>query len=574
MTRVGNVVRTIVLPRWKSLLVGLGLVTINRLCGLVLPGSTKVLIDQVIPGRDSSLLTTVVIVVGAAMTVQALSAFLITRWIGIEAQRLIAEMRAKVQRHVVHLPVGYFDNTKSGALVSRIMTDADGVRNLVGTGLIQLVGGMITAVVSLVILVRIDAVLTAVAIVPLVVFGVISMKAFAYIRPIFRERSKIRAEVTGRLTESLGGIRVVKGFHAEEAEKRVFEAGVQRIFENVKRTMTASSVVTGAATFLMGMAMVLIMHIGGGMLIDDRLTTGDFVSFTLYLGFLIMPIVQMSSIGTQLTEAFAGLDRMEELLAEPREGDEPGRTIELPNLRGDISVDNLSFSYGEGIEILHDISLKAPAGTVTALVGSSGSGKTTLAGLIASFLTPTTGTVKIDGVDLATVELSSYRRRLGVVLQDDFLFEGSIRTNIRFSRADATDEDVHAAALAAHVLEFTDRFEEGLETIIGERGIKLSGGQRQRVSIARALLADPQVLILDEATSSLDTESEALIQLSLSTLMQNRTSIVIAHRLSTIRAADQILVLEHGRIVERGTHDELIEKHGRYFDLYTYQARI
>jgi ABC-type multidrug transport system fused ATPase/permease subunit len=574
MTRVGKVARTIVLPRWKSLLVGLGLVTINRLCGLVLPGSTKVLIDQVIPDRDASLLTTVVIFVGAAMTVQALSAFLVTRWIGIEAQRLIAEMRAKVQQHVVHLPVGYFDNTKSGALVSRIMTDADGVRNLVGTGLIQLVGGLLTAIVSLVILVRIDAVLTAVAIVPLVVFGLVSMKAFAYIRPIFRERSKIRAEVTGRLTESLGGIRVVKGFHAEEAEKRVFETGVHRIFENVKRTMTASSIVTGSATFLMGMAMVLIMHVGGGMMIDERLSTGDFVSFTLYLGFLIMPIVQMSSIGTQLTEAFAGLDRVEELLAEPREGDEPGRTNELANLRGDISVKDLSFSYGSGVDVLHDISLEAPAGTVTALVGSSGSGKTTLAGLIASFLTPTSGTVSIDGVDLATVKISSYRQRLGVVLQDDFLFEGTIRENIRFSRAGATDDEVQAAAQSAHVLEFTDGFEKGLETIIGERGIKLSGGQRQRVSIARALLADPQVLILDEATSSLDTESEALIQLSLTTLMQNRTSIVIAHRLSTIRAADQIVVLEHGRIVERGSHDTLIASQGRYFDLHTYQARI
>ncbi|HET6348419.1 MAG TPA: ABC transporter ATP-binding protein, partial [Candidatus Krumholzibacteria bacterium] len=499
--------------------------------------------------------------------------FLLTRLMSVEAQYLISQLRADVQRHIIRLPIAFFDSTKSGALVSRIMTDVEGVRNLVGTGLVQLIGGVITAGVALVILIRMNALMTLYALVPMIVFGFISMKAFAHIRPIFRRRGAINAEVTGRLTETLGGIRVIKGFHAEPQEYRVFEAGADRIFQNVRESLTATSLVTSLATLLMGMGSVLIMGLGGHMIIGGKMTIGEFVSFTLYLAFLVTPIAQMSNIGTQLTEAFAGLDRMEEILRLPMEGEEPGRTVVLDDLRGDIAFENVSFAYAEK-EVLSDVSFNATAGSVTALVGSSGAGKSTIAGLAASFRTPTRGAVRIDGHDLSTVKLDSYRQNLGVVLQDEFLFEGTIRENILFARPDAGEQDVQAAAQAAYVSEFTDRFDRGLDTLIGERGVKLSGGQRQRVSLARAILADPRILILDEATSSLDTESEALIQRSLATLMKGRTTLVIAHRLSTIRRADQILVLEGGRILERGTHDELIAAQGRYYDLYTYQARI
>jgi subfamily B ATP-binding cassette protein MsbA len=416
--------------------------------------------------------------------------------------------------------------------------------------------------------------MTLYAFIPLLVFGVISMKAFAYIRPVFRRRGEITADVTGRLTETLGGIRVVKGFHAEPQEHAVFEEGVDRIFRNVRESLTATSLVTSMATLLMGLTSVIIMGAGGTMILRGEMSVGDFVAFTLYLAFLIAPIVQMSNIGTQMTEAFAGLDRMEEILQMAPEGDEPSRVKSLQRLRGDIVFENVSFAYVEDSEVLHDVTFEAEAGTVTALVGSSGAGKTTVAGIAASFLTPTRGRVLVDGHDLSTVRLDSYRSQLGMVLQDEFLFEGSIRDNILFARSDASEEELQAAVDAAHVREFTDRFDEGLETRIGERGIKLSGGQRQRVSIARAILADPCILILDEATSSLDTESEAYIQRSLQTLMAGRTTLVIAHRLTTIRAAHQILVLEGGRIVERGRHDDLVRAHGRYHELYTVQARI
>jgi subfamily B ATP-binding cassette protein MsbA len=564
--------RTIVWPRRRLLALGLFLLSVNRLCGLVLPGATKYLIDDVVGKRNADLLTTVLVVVGAAVAVQAVTSFLLTRLLSVEAQHLIAELRARVQRHVIHLPVRYFESTKSGVMVSRIMSDVEGVRNLVGTGLVQLVGGVLTAAVALVILLRIDTTMTAVALVPLVLFALISMKAFRYIRPIFRKRSAIRAEVTGRLTEAIGGIRVIKGFHAEEREKQVFRDGVLRLFANVKKTLTTTSFVTSAATLLLGITSVAIMGLGGRRILGGELTVGEFFAFTLYLGFLVSPIVQMSRIGTQITEAFAGLDRMDELLSEPREGG--GRTHRLERVEGEIVFERVGFAYDEGTEVLHDIDLRAAPGTVTALVGSSGSGKSTLAGLAASFLTPTRGVVKVDGVDLASVELGSYRRHLGVVLQDDFLFEGTIRENIRFGAPDAGDAELAAAVEAAHVREFTDPLPDGLDTMIGERGIKLSGGQRQRVSIARALLADPRVLILDEATSNLDAESESYIQASLGALMRGRTTFVIAHRLSTIRQADQIVVLEDGRIVERGDHDALIEARGRYHELFTYQARI
>jgi subfamily B ATP-binding cassette protein MsbA len=428
--------------------------------------------------------------------------------------------------------------------------------------------------VALVLLIKINASMTLYVLLPLAAFGFISLKAFGYIRPIFRERGKINAEVTGRLTESLGGIRVVKGFNAEAFEIGVFKEGVQKLFRNVKKSLTATSLVTSSATFLLGLAAVGIMGVGGARIVAGDMTMGDFFAFTLYLGFLIAPVVQMSNIGSQMTEAFAGLDRTQEILQTPREVDDKKRNVRLGSLCGDLEFTDVSFSYQEGVLVLRDVSFAAPSGSVTALVGSSGSGKTTIAGLAASFLEPQSGTVTVDGQDLSIVDLESYRSQLGVVLQDDFLFEGSIRENILFGKPGADSEKVAAAARAAYVSEFTDRFEEGLETLVGERGVKLSGGQKQRVAIARALLANPRVLILDEATSNLDTESERFIQQSLDTLLRGRTTLVIAHRLSTIRRADQILVVEEGCIVERGTHDELIEQDGRYKELYTYQARI
>jgi len=574
LASVRHAFRTIVWPRRWLLLLGLVLIGVNRLAGLVLPGATKYLVDDVIAKSDRHMLKLLLAAVGGAVAVQAVTSYLLTRLLSVEAQRLIAELRVQVQKHVIRMPLHFFDNHKSGALVSRIMTDVEGVRNLVGTGLVLLIGGIISSAVALALLIKINAHMTLVAVVPLLVFGVISMKAFAYIRPIFRRRSVIYADVTGRLTESLGGIRVIKGFHAEEREIGEFRSGAERIFENVKESLTAQSLVTSLATLLMGVTGVVIMGFGGNKIIGGEMTVGDFFAYTLYLGFLVAPIVQMSSIGTQLTEAFAGLDRTNDLLAADREDDDPARTIALGDIHGDVEFSAVTFAYDEGKTVLHDVSFTAPAGTVTALVGSSGSGKTTIAGLAASFLTPTGGTVTIDGRDLSKVTLESYRSRLGVVLQDEFLFEGTIRENVLFPRPDATEEDLNAAVRAAHVTEFTDRFADGLDTVIGERGVKLSGGQRQRVAIARALLADPRILILDEATSNLDTESEAFIQQSFAQLMKGRTTFVIAHRLSTIRKADQILVVEAGRIVERGTHEELIAREGRYYDLYTYQARI
>ena len=574
LTSVRKAFKTIIWPRKKLLFLGLALTVINRLASLVLPGSTKYLIDDVIARRDMALLKMIVLAVGGALLVQSVTSFLLTRLLSVEAQLLISRLRVQVQRHILRLPIKFFDDNQSGSLVSRIMNDVEGVRNLVGTGFVLMVGGVLAASVSLVILIRINAQLTLIAVVPLILFGLISLKAFSYIRPIFRERWAINAEVTGRLTETITGIRVIRGFNAETQEERVFEEGVDRLFQNVRRSLTATSLVASLAILLMGVVSVSIMWMGGGMIVRGSMTVGDFFAYTLYLAFLVAPIIQMSNIGTQLTEAFAGLDRMELLLNLGREGAEPRRTVELSDLRGDIEFQNVSFSYEEGKEIIRDVSFIAPAGTVTALVGSSGSGKSTIAQLAASFLTPGSGTIRVDGIDLSTVRLDSYRRRLGVVLQDDFLFDGTIRENILFACPRSCEENLGEAVRAAHVKEFVDRLDDGLDTIIGERGVKLSGGQRQRVTIARALLADPRILILDEATSNLDTESEIFIQESLSHLLKNRTTFVIAHRLSTIRRADRILVIEEGRIAERGTHDELIAGKGRYFELYTYQARI
>ncbi|MFQ5650150.1 MAG: ABC transporter ATP-binding protein [bacterium] len=566
--------KKIIWPRWRLLLLGLVLIIINRVSGLILPGASKYLIDEVIAKGNMTLLRWILIAVAGAVTVQAATSFFLTRLLSVEAQHLISQLRVKVHSHIIYLPLRFFDNTKSGELVSRIMTDVEGVRNLVGTGLVQLFGGVLTAVVSLILLLRINTPMTLYTLLPLIFFGFISLKAFGYIRPIFRERGEINADVTGRLTESLGGIRVIKGFNAEKQEIKVFETGVARIFDNVRKSLTSTSLVTSSATLLLGLASVGIMGLGGVMILKGKMTLGDFFAFTLYLGFLVAPIVQMGNIGSQITEAFAGLDRMEEILNKKKEDDDSRRTIVLDEIRGDMVFENITFSYDQGKTVLKNISFEAPAGTVTALVGSSGSGKTTIAGLAASFLQPAEGTVRIDGHDLSKVTLDSFRSYLGVVLQDDFLYEGTIRENILFARPDASEADLLAAVEAAHVKEFTDRFEDGLDTLIGERGVKLSGGQRQRVAIARAILANPKILILDEATSNLDTESELYIQESLARLLKGRTTLVIAHRLSTIRQADQILVIEDGQIAERGTHDELITRQGRYYQLYTYQARI
>ena len=454
------------------------------------------------------------------------------------------------------------------------MNDVEGVRNLVGTGLVQLVGGTITAIVAFTFLARIDFVMTLLVLVPLGLFGFVSTRAFQTLRPAFRERAELQAEVTGRLTEALGGIRVIKGFHAIEKEGEIFEAGVLRIFQNVKQTLTTSSTVTSLGTFFIGTASVLIMGYGGRQILQGSLTLGDLFSFTLFMGFLIAPILQMTNIGTQMTEAFAGLDRTAEILSWPSEDDDPRRTETMPSVEGHLVFEDVSFAYDEDKPVLRGINFDAEPGTVIALVGSSGSGKSTLAGLAATFLTPDSGRVLMDDIDLATVKLSSYRSQLGLVLQDDFLFDGTIRENLLFARPGASDAELQDAADQAYVTEFTDRFPDGLDTVIGERGVKLSGGQRQRVTIARALLSDPRVLLLDEATSSLDTESEALIQQSLGGLLRDRTTVVIAHRLSTIQRADLILVIEDGEVVERGRHDELIEIDGRYHQLYTVQARI
>jgi len=566
--------REIIWPRRMLVFTGLSLVLVNRLSSLVLPASTKYLIDDVIAAGKDDLLVPLLLALAVAVAIQAATSFSLTRLMSVEAQRLIAQLRSEVQRHVLRLPIRSFDNTKTGELVSRIMDDVEGVRNLVGTGLVQLVGGSLTAIVALVFLLRIDPIMTALAIVPLVLFGFVSTKAFQTLRPAFRERGAIRAEVTGRLTEALGGIRVIKGFHAIEREGRVFEEGVLRIFANVRTTLTTAAAVASLGALFIGIASILVMGYGGRLIMRGELTVGELFSFTLFLGFLIAPIVQMANIGTQMTEAFAGLDRTAELLAQPGEDDDPRRTTEMPPVVGHVKFENVCFSYDEGKPVLHEINFDAEPGTVVALVGSSGSGKSTLAGLAASFLTPDEGRVLVDGVDLAEVKLSSYRAQLGLVLQDDFLFDGTIRENILFARPEATDGEVEKAVAQAYVAEFTDRFADGLDTIIGERGVKLSGGQRQRVTIARALLAAPGILLLDEATSSLDTESEALIQASLDDLLRNRTTFVIAHRLSTIQRADLILVIEDGRIVERGRHDELIAREGRYHQLYTLQARI
>jgi len=561
-------------PRRNMLALGFGLMVINRVSGLVLPYSTKYLIDSVIIKHNSQLLKPLVLGVLAATLVQGATSFSLTQLLSKAAQRLITELRQKVQAHIGWLPISFHDSTKSGVLVSRIMTDVEGVRNLIGTGLVDLVGGLMTAVIALVVLFRISTLMTVIAFGFLSCFALALYKAFGTIRPIFRERGKINAEVTGRLAESLGGVRVVKGYHAEEREETVFAGGVQRLLDNVLRSLTATSVMSLSASLLLGVVGAVIMYVGARQIAVGRLTIGGLFTYTFLMGFLVAPIMQIVQIGTQLTEALAGLERTHEILSVRREDHDPNRTVILSEIRGDVDFDNVSFSYDGKRMVLNNVSFNAAPGTVTALVGASGSGKSTTIGLITAFHVPTSGKVLVDGVDLSTVRLDSYRTRLGVVLQESFLFDGTIRENVAFSRPDASEEDILRACRIARVDEFAETFADKYDTVVGERGVKLSGGQRQRISIARAILAEPRILILDEATSSLDSESEQLIQQGLSYLMQGRTTFVIAHRLSTIRRADQILVVEQGRIVEHGTHEDLYALRGRYYDLYTRQHGV
>ena len=547
------------------------LMIVNRFSGLILPASTKFLIDNVMGKHMLYQLPIIVGVVVAATIVQGITSYTLTQLLSKEGQRLIAELRMKVQAHIGRLPVAFYDENRTGTLVARIMSDVEGVRNLIGTGVIDFFGGILTALFAFGYLIKLSVQMTVVSFIVLVIFGLILQRAFKTIRPIFRERAKINAEVTGRLTESLGGVRVVKGYHAEESEARTFAAGANRLLQNVISSLTAQSLMSLASTAVIGVVAAIVMYLGAHQVVAGTLTTGGYVTYVMFLGFMTIPIVQLVSIGTQLTEALAGLDRTTEILNESEEDSEAERSHSLAVIQGDVAFRDVSFSYVPEKPVLHGISFESKPGTVTALVGSSGSGKSTIISLICGFHTATAGQVLVDNLDLATIRLSSYRQQLGVVLQETFLFDGTIRENILFSRPNATVEQLMEASRIARVDEFAENFPEQYETIVGERGVKLSGGQRQRISIARAILADPRILILDEATSSLDSESEAMIQAGLNFLMQGRTTFVIAHRLSTIRRANQILVVEQGRIVERGTHEALYKLHGRYRDLYDRQ---
>src|ERR1700678_2333723 len=558
-------------PRRTILALGFVLMIINRSSGLILPGSTKYLVDDVITEGQINLLLRIVIAVVSATIVQGLTSYALTQLLSKCSQRMITELRVKVQAHVGRLPVSFYDANKAGVLVSRIMSDLEGVRNLIGTGLIEFAGGILTAVFAMVVLLRISPSMTAVAFAVLLVFALGLNRAFKTIRPIFRARPKINAEVTGRLTESLGGVRVVKGYHAEAREEKVFAAGVQRLLDNVLKTLTATSLMSLSATSLMGLVSAAIMMMGARHILAGTMTLGTFLTFTIFLGMLVAPVFQIVGIGPQMTEALAGLERTREVLNEPPEDEAPGRPIKLDRIRGEVVFDNVNFAYDTGKMVLHDVSFDSQPGTVTALVGPSGAGKSTVIGLIAAFYVPASGRVLVDGIDLSQVKLDTYRTQLGVVLQETFLFDGTIRENVAFSRPEATEAEIMDASRIARVDEFAEHFEKGYDTIVGERGVKLSGGQRQRVSIARAILADPRILILDEATSSLDSESESFIQEGLRYLMRGRTTFVIAHRLSTVRRADQILVVEAGRVIERGDHKSLYDLGGRYYELYTKQ---
>jgi ABC-type multidrug transport system fused ATPase/permease subunit len=561
-------------PRRGILAVGLLLMAVNRVSGLILPASTKYLVDDVIGKHHIQLLTPIVLTVLAATVIQGLTSFTLTQLLSKSAQKMIADLRRQVQAHIGKLSISFYDSNKTGVLVSRIMSDVEGVRNLIGTGLVEFVGGLMTAILALVILLRISVAMTVIAFTVLLVFGIGLNKAFTTIRPIFRARPKITAEVTGRLTESLGGVRVVKGYHAEAREEKIFSAGVQRLLDNVLKTLTATSIMSLSAAALMGLVSAVVMFMGAHRILAGTMTLGTFLTYSIFLGLLVAPVFQIVAIGTQITEAITGLERTREILDEKIEDEAPGRVVKLPRVNGQVVMEDVNFAYDSRKEVLHDINFRAEPGTVTALVGPSGAGKSTIIGLIAAFYVPSSGRVLVDGIDLSTVKLDSYRTQLGVVLQETFLFDGTIRENVAFARPEASEAEILAACRIARVDEFAEAFENKYDTIVGERGVKLSGGQKQRVSIARAILADPRILILDEATSSLDSESEALIQEGLRYLMRGRTTFVIAHRLSTIRRADQILVVEAGRIIERGTHTSLYAAGGRYYDLYTKQHSV
>ncbi len=561
-------------PRWGILSFGFALMVVNRLAGLVLPGSFRYLLDDVIHKEQYRLLGPLVLAIASATIVQGITSYSLTQLLSKSSQRMINELRVKVQAHIGRLPVTYYDTNKSGVLVSRIMSDVEGVRNLLGTGLIDFVGGILTAFFVLFILLRTSVSMTVAAGIALIIFGVGMFYAFKTIRPIFRARPKINAEVTGRLTESLGGVRVVKGYHAEEREEKVFQAGVQRLLDNVLQTLTATSLMTLSGTVLTGVVSAVIMFMGTRRIEAHQMTSGDLISYMAFMAFLMAPVAQIVGIGPQMTEAMAGLERTREVLDEQIEEADPQRTVRVDRLDGHVQFENVNFSYDTGKQVLFDVSFESAPDTVTALVGPSGAGKSTIIGLIAAFYRPASGRVLVDGVDLSTVRLDSYRSQLGVVLQETFLFDGTIRDNVAFGRPSATEEEILAACRIARVDEFAENFELKYDTVVGERGVKLSGGQKQRVSIARAILADPRILILDEATSSLDSESEALIQDGLRYLMRGRTTFVIAHRLSTVRRADQILVVEAGRIIERGTHASLYALGGRYYNLYTKQHGV
>ena len=573
LKKVWPQVRALIVPRMGLLLGGMALMVVNRLAGLVLPFTARPLMDTVFsqthPRPD--LLPRIIVVVFSAMVVQAITSFSLTQLLSKAGQRLIAEMRRQVQRHVGLLSVAYYDENRSGTLVARIMTDVEGVRNLVGTGLVEFVGGMLTAVLSFLFLLHLSVRVTLTVFSVLGVFVFVLQYAFKTIRPIFRERGKINAEVTGRLTESLGGVRVIKGYHAEEREAAVFSVGVERLLNNIMKSLTMTSSMSAASTTVLGLVSAIVMGLGGTLVFGKSWTTGVYFQYNMFLAFMIAPVFQIVNIGTQLTEAFAGLDRTNEIMSELEENQTPGRTVKMPPIEGKVRFEDVEFAYTPEKPVLHGISFEANPGTVTALVGSSGSGKSTVISLICAFHAPSKGVVLVDDIDLASVDLNTFRSQLGVVLQDSFLFDGTIRENILFSKPDATEEQFLFACRTARVDEFAERFPDAYNTIVGERGVKLSGGQRQRLSIARALLAEPRILILDEATSSLDSESEAMIQAGLNQLMQGRTTFVIAHRLSTIRRADQILVVEGGLIVERGNHAQLFAMGGRYYDLYMRQ---
>jgi ABC-type multidrug transport system fused ATPase/permease subunit len=561
-------------PRRGVLILGFFLMAINRVAGFALPITPKYLIDDVVTKHHTKLLLPLVVVVLCATLIQALTSYSLTQLLSKSSQRLITELRIKVQEHIGRLPVSYYDANKTGVLVSRIMSDVEGIRNLVGTGLVDFAGGIITAILALVYLLSVSVSMTATAAIFLVVFAVSLRYAFQTIRPIYRARPKINAELTGRLTESLGGVRVVKGYHAEEREGKVFQTGAQKLLDNMLQTLNATSLMSASATVLTGIVGATILYLGATKMINGSLSTGGYFSYNAFLIMLIAPVAQVVTLGPMMTEALAGLERTREVLVENPEDQDPNRTKSLGRIDGQVTFNGVDFSYDTGKQVLFGVGFDSQPGTVTAFVGPSGAGKSTIIGLIAAFYVPSAGRVLVDGVDLAQVRLDSYRTQLGVVLQETFLFDGTIRENVAFARPDATEQEIMSACRIARVDEFAENFDNKYDTVVGERGVKLSGGQKQRVSIARAILADPRILILDEATSSLDSESEALIQEGLRFLMRGRTTFVIAHRLSTIRRADQILVVEGGRIIESGTHAALYAQQGRYYDLYTRQHGI